>query len=31
MNMLWNNQVTDVCVVFESWHIHGWMTMLLSW
>jgi copper transporter 1 len=31
MNMLWNNQVADTCVVFRSWHIHGWATMLLSW
>ncbi|GFZ50720.1 hypothetical protein JCM24511_08478 [Saitozyma sp. JCM 24511] len=29
MNMLWNNQVADTCVVFRSWHIHGWATMLL--
>ncbi|KAK4688025.1 solute carrier family 31 (copper transporter), member 1, partial [Tremellales sp. Uapishka_1] len=30
MNMLWNSQVQDVCVVFSTWHISGWMTMLVS-
>ncbi|KAL7418895.1 copper transpport protein [Cryptotrichosporon argae] len=30
MNMLWNSQVADTCVVFRSWHIHGWMTLLVS-
>ncbi|RXK39101.1 hypothetical protein M231_03606 [Tremella mesenterica] len=30
MNMLWNNQVADTCVVFKSWHIHGPWTMVLS-
>ena len=23
MNMLWNTQVADTCVVFRSWHISG--------
>lgn len=31
MNMLWNAQVEDTCVVFQSWHISGWVTMLVSW
>lgn len=31
MNMLWNSQVADTCVVFESWHISGWITMSISW
>ena len=31
MNMLWNSQVDDVCVVFSSWHITGPITMALSW
>ncbi|GMK59963.1 hypothetical protein CspeluHIS016_0901800 [Cutaneotrichosporon spelunceum] len=30
MNMLWNAQVADTCVVFRSWHISGWATMLVS-
>ncbi|WWC85776.1 uncharacterized protein L201_000642 [Kwoniella dendrophila CBS 6074] len=30
MNMLWNNQIADTCVVFESWHITGPMTMAIS-
>ncbi|ORY34348.1 Ctr copper transporter family-domain-containing protein [Naematelia encephala] len=30
MNMLWNSQVADTCVVFRSWHISGWVTMSLS-
>ncbi|ODN75948.1 hypothetical protein L202_05929 [Cryptococcus amylolentus CBS 6039] len=30
MNMLWNNQVADTCVVFRSWHISGTWTMVLS-
>ncbi|KAK8845426.1 hypothetical protein IAR55_006139 [Kwoniella newhampshirensis] len=30
MNMLWNNQVADTCVVFRSWHISGPTTMVLS-
>ncbi|KLT40133.1 Ctr copper transporter [Cutaneotrichosporon oleaginosum] len=30
MNMLWNAQVADTCVVFRSWHVSGWMTMLAS-
>lgn len=31
MNMLWNHDVENVCVVFPSWHISGPGTMLLSW
>jgi copper transporter 1 len=31
MNMLWNAQVADTCVVFRSWHISGWVPMLVSW
>ncbi|KAL1412018.1 copper transpport protein [Vanrija albida] len=30
MNMLWNNQVADTCVVFRSWHIAGWAGMAVS-
>lgn len=30
MNMLWNTQVQDTCVVFRSWHITGWFTFVLS-
>ncbi|WWD05871.1 hypothetical protein V865_003955 [Kwoniella europaea PYCC6329] len=30
MNMLWNNQIADTCVVFESWHISGPVTMAVS-
>jgi copper transporter 1 len=31
MNMLWNNDIKDVCVVFESWHISGPFSMAVSW
>ena len=31
MNMLWNNDIKDVCVVFESWHISGPLSMVVSW
>lgn len=31
MNMLWNHQVADTCVVFRSWHIAGWSGMVFSW
>jgi copper transporter 1 len=31
MNMLWNHQVADTCVVFRSWHISGNMGMFISW
>ena len=31
MNMLWNNDIKDVCVVFESWHISGPFSMAISW
>lgn len=30
MNMLWNAQIEDTCVVFRSWHITGWFTFVLS-
>ncbi|WVQ93839.1 hypothetical protein IAU59_000917 [Kwoniella sp. CBS 9459] len=30
MNMLWNNQIADTCVVFQSWHISGPVTMAIS-
>ncbi|KAL0138393.1 Ctr copper transporter family-domain-containing protein [Mucor lusitanicus] len=30
MNMLFNWQINDVCVVFESWHIHNAVEMLIS-
>ena len=23
MNMLWNTQIEDTCIVFRSWHISG--------
>ena len=23
MNMLWNTQIIDTCVVFRSWHVHS--------
>jgi hypothetical protein len=31
MNMLWNNQVADTCVVFRSWHISNLGGMFISW
>ncbi|KAI7861311.1 Ctr copper transporter family-domain-containing protein [Spinellus fusiger] len=30
MNMIFNWQIQDVCVVFEWWHIHSVMQMILS-
>ncbi|WOO80365.1 Copper transport protein CTR2 [Vanrija pseudolonga] len=30
MNMLWNHQVADTCVVFRSWHVAGWTGMVVS-
>ena len=30
MNMLWNTQVADTCVVFRSWHISGPLALALS-
>ncbi|KAL7410226.1 Ctr copper transporter family-domain-containing protein [Mrakia frigida] len=30
MNMLWNWQVVDTCVIFRSWHITSTFTMILS-
>lgn len=31
MNMLWNAQIEDTCVVFRSWHISGWVSLIVSW
>ncbi|CAE6449846.1 unnamed protein product [Rhizoctonia solani] len=30
MNMLWNTQIIDTCIVFKSWHISSNGTFLLS-
>ncbi|ORX34636.1 Ctr copper transporter family-domain-containing protein [Kockovaella imperatae] len=30
MNMLWNSDIENVCVVFSSWHIKSSFTMFLS-
>ncbi len=30
MNMLWNTQIQDTCVVFRSWHIHSNAQFVLS-
>ena len=30
MNMLWNTQVADTCVVFRTWHVSGPATLALS-
>ena len=30
MNMLWNTQVADTCVVFRAWHVSGPATLALS-
>ncbi|KAI8077825.1 Ctr copper transporter family-domain-containing protein [Halteromyces radiatus] len=30
MNMIFNWQIENVCVVFESWHIYTWVGMLVS-
>ncbi|CAO3596139.1 unnamed protein product [Absidia cylindrospora] len=30
MNMIFNWQIENTCVVFESWHIHTWVGMLIS-
>ncbi|OBZ70520.1 Copper transport protein CTR2 [Grifola frondosa] len=30
MNMLWNTQITDTCVVFRSWHITSTTAFILS-
>ncbi|KAH7888848.1 Ctr copper transporter [Phlebopus sp. FC_14] len=30
MNMLWNTQITDTCIVFPSWHIHTHAQFLVS-
>jgi len=30
MNMLWNTQIIDTCVVFRSWHVHTHAQFVLS-
>lgn len=30
MNMLWNTQIIDTCVVFRSWHVHSHTQFVLS-
>jgi len=30
MNMLWNTQIIDTCVVFRSWHIHSVSSFVFS-
>ncbi|KAI9572190.1 Ctr copper transporter [Boletus coccyginus] len=30
MNMLWNTQIVDTCIVFRSWHIHSSAQFVLS-
>ncbi|KAI8344280.1 Ctr copper transporter family-domain-containing protein [Chlamydoabsidia padenii] len=30
MNMIFNWQIENVCVVFESWHIQTWVGMVIS-
>ncbi|KAG8213675.1 Ctr copper transporter family-domain-containing protein [Butyriboletus roseoflavus] len=30
MNMLWNTQIVDTCIVFPSWHIHSNAQFVLS-
>ncbi|QRV93770.1 copper transport protein CTR2 [Ceratobasidium sp. AG-Ba] len=30
MNMLWNTQIVDTCIVFKSWHISSKATFFLS-
>ncbi|KAJ7785116.1 Ctr copper transporter [Mycena maculata] len=30
MNMLWNTQIVDTCIIFRSWHISSTATFLLS-
>ncbi|KAJ7136742.1 Ctr copper transporter [Mycena epipterygia] len=30
MNMLWNTQIVDTCIVFRSWHVHSMTTFIAS-
>lgn len=30
MNMLWNTQIEDTCVVFRSWHVSSKTTFVVS-
>lgn len=30
MQMLWNSQIADTCIVFPQWHIHSGLQMALS-
>ncbi|KAJ7485894.1 Ctr copper transporter [Mycena latifolia] len=30
MNMLWNTQIVDTCIVFRSWHVGSTTTFILS-
>ncbi|KAJ7495970.1 Ctr copper transporter family-domain-containing protein [Mycena galericulata] len=30
MNMLWNTQIVDTCIVFRSWHVSSTASLLLS-
>lgn len=30
MNMLWNTQIQDTCIVFESWHISSTSSFVFS-
>ncbi|KAH7919287.1 Ctr copper transporter [Leucogyrophana mollusca] len=30
MNMLWNTQIIDTCIVFKQWHIHSNSAFVLS-
>ncbi|KAJ6562162.1 Ctr copper transporter [Mycena capillaripes] len=30
MNMLWNTQVVDTCIVFRSWHVSSTFTFIVS-
>ena len=30
MNMLWNTQIQDTCIVFRSWHIHSNTQFVIS-
>jgi len=30
MNMLWNTQIIDTCVIFQSWHIRSYAQFVIS-
>ncbi|KIY72478.1 Ctr copper transporter [Cylindrobasidium torrendii FP15055 ss-10] len=30
MNMLWNTQVVDTCIIFSSWHVHNTAQFVMS-